>query len=138
MYLEHLNMVVSDMEQSLKFYRAAFPEWKVRGGGSDEWYGKPRNWLHFGDDKQYLALSDHGEGNIRDHQGTQPGLSHFAFVVSNIDSVRKRLNEAGFEVTNPGNPTEHRSNLYFRDPDGFEIEFVQYHSDLMAQRNDYS
>lgn len=138
MFIEHLNLVVTDLNNSLKFYQAAFPDWKVRGGGSDEWYGKARQWLHFGDDNQYLALSDHGEGNNRDLKGDTPGLAHFAFVVNNLEALQQRLLDAGFTPSHFGNPTQHRQNVYFIDPDGFEVEFLQYHSDIMAERNDYS
>ena len=30
--LEHINLVVSDIEKRLAFYQAAFPNWHVRGG----------------------------------------------------------------------------------------------------------
>jgi catechol 2,3-dioxygenase-like lactoylglutathione lyase family enzyme len=63
--LEHVNLVVKDIPKMLKFYKAAFPNWHVRDSGEGEWYGKPRQWLHFEDDYQYLALSDHGEGENR-------------------------------------------------------------------------
>ena len=55
MYLEHVNLVVADMDAMLHFYRAAFPHWRIRDEGAGEWYGKPRKWLHFGDDYHYLA-----------------------------------------------------------------------------------
>ncbi|MBQ4811661.1 VOC family protein [Pseudoalteromonas luteoviolacea] len=135
MYLEHVNLVVKNLEASLKFYRAAFPHWKVRSEGHSEWYGKPRHWLHFGDDYHYLAFSDHGEGENRDLSGHQVGFAHFAFVVNCIDSVVSRLSQAGFNVDKDGQAHPHRKNVYFIDPDGFEVEFVEYLSDLPAQRN---
>lgn len=133
--LEHLNLVVADLGRSLAFYRAAFPHWHIRAKGGGEWYGKPRTWVHFGDDYQYLALSDFGEGPNRDLAGHQVGLAHFAFVVTDINAVIERLQAAGFAVDNPGAQEPWRRNVYFIDPDGFEVEFVQYLSDLPAQRN---
>lgn len=135
MYLEHLNMVVTDIAASLSFYQAAFPHWRVRVAGENDWYGKPRQWLHFGDDYQYLALSDNGDGKIRDLTGHQPGLAHFGFVTGNLDALISRLAQAGFEVDKDGAQEPHRRNVYFIDPDGFEVEFVQYLSDLPEQRN---
>ena len=41
-HLEHINLVVSDIEGALNFYRAAFPHWRVRDTGGGQWYGKPR------------------------------------------------------------------------------------------------
>ncbi len=133
--LEHVNLVIKDLDQSLAFYRAAFPHWRIRAKGGGEWYGKPRTWVHFGDDYQYLALNAFGEGNNRDLKGHQVGLAHFAFVVDNIDALIERLEKAGFAVDNPGAQEPFRRNVYFIDPDGFEVEFVQYLSDLPAERN---
>lgn len=137
MHLEHLNLVVKDIPAMLKFYQAAFPHWRVRGGGDGQWHGKPRKWLHFGDDYQYLALSDHGEGENRDLSGHSLGLSHFAYVVDDIDGVMTRLVNAGFAVDKSGAQDEYRQNVYFIDPAGYEVEFVQYFTDVPALRNRY-
>jgi predicted enzyme related to lactoylglutathione lyase len=135
LYLEHLNLVVKDIPAVLKFYEAAFPHWRIRDQGDSDWYGKPRKWLHFGDDYQYLALADNGEGENRDLEDHQPGLAHFAFVTGNIDAVIKRLAAAGFPVDKDGADEPYRKNAYFIDPAGFEVEFVEYLSDIPEQRN---
>lgn len=133
--LEHVNLVVSDIEAELKFYRAAFPHWRVRDQGQGEWYGKPRTWLHFGDDYQYLVFSDHGEGENRNLEGHSVGLAHFAYVTNNLDALIQRLVDAGFSVAKNGAEEPWRKNIYFIDPAGFEVEFVEYLSDLPAERN---
>jgi len=137
LHLEHLNLVVRDIPETLKFYQAAFPHWQVRGGGESDWYGKKRNWVHFGDDYQYLTFNDRGEGENRDLTGVQLGLGHFAFVTSDIDGVVSRLAEAGFAIDKPGANAQHRDNLYYIDPNGYEVEFVQYRSDKPEERNLY-
>ena len=133
--LEHINLVVEDLARSLKFYEAAFPHWKVRASGGGEWYGKPRKWIHFGDDYQYLVFNDFGEGDNRDLTGHSSGLAHFGYVCTNIEAVISRLEGAGFVVSNDGAEEPYRKNVYFIDPDGFEVEFVEYLSDLPEQRN---
>lgn len=135
LYLEHINLVVSDIPAALKFYQAAFPHWRVRTSGNGDWHGKPRSWLHFGDDYHYLAFSDNGEGENRDLEGHQVGLAHFAYVTENLEALITRLGEAGYEPAKEGAEDAWRSNIYFIDPAGFEVEFVQYHSDLPEQRN---
>ncbi|HBN90813.1 MULTISPECIES: VOC family protein [Rheinheimera] len=135
MYLEHVNLVVSDLDAMLKFYRAAFPHWRIRDEGKGEWYGKPRNWLHFGDDYHYIALSDHGEGANRNLAGHSVGFAHFAYVTNNLDAVISRLQAAGFSIAKNGADDPFRKNIYFVDPAGFEVEFVEYLSDIPAQRN---
>lgn len=137
LHLEHLNLVVDDIPKVLRFYRAAFPHWRVRGGGRNEWYGKPREWLHFGDDYQYLAFNDNGEGENRDLEGHRVGLAHFAFATADIAGVIRRLSDAGFTVDKEGATDAHRANVYFIDPSGYEVEFVEYRSDLPADRNHY-
>lgn len=133
--LEHINLVVSDIPAMLDFYQAVFPHWRVRDEGKGEWSGKPRNWLHFGDDYQYIALSDHGEGNNRDLDGHQVGLAHFAYVTNNLDSLILRLEKAGYQIAKLGGNDEFRKNIYFIDPAGFEVEFVEYLSDNPKERN---
>ena len=137
MHLEHLNLVVKDIPRALQFYQAAFPHWQVRGGGEASWYGKPRNRLHFGDDYQYLTLNDGGEGNNRDLTGHQVGLAHFAFITNQLDKVIDRLAQAGFAVAKQGVDDPYRRNVYFVDADGFEVEFIEYLSDLPIERNRY-
>jgi len=136
-HLEHINLVVIDIDKSLEFYRAAFPHWSIRGGGKGEWNGKPRNWLHFGDDYQYLAFGDNGVGENRDLKQHQVGLAHIAFVTNNIKDLVKRLKQAGYETAVDLDIGEHRGNVYYLDPDGFEIEFVEYFSDQPKLRNQY-
>jgi catechol 2,3-dioxygenase-like lactoylglutathione lyase family enzyme len=133
--LEHVNLVVKDIPETLKFYQAAFPHWHVRDEGQGEWYGKPRHWLHFGDNYQYIAMSDHGEGENRDLSGHQVGLAHFAFVTNNIEAMIDRLIQAGYQIAKPGAKEPYRKNIYFVDPAGFEVEFVEYLSDDPKQRN---
>ena len=135
LYLEHLNLVVNDIPSALTFYQAAFPHWRVRDQGESDWYGKARKWLHFGDDYQYLTFNDNGDGDNRDLAGHQPGLAHFAFVTSNIDALIERLAAAGFPVAKDGADEPYRKNAYFIDPAGFEVEFVEYLSDIPEQRN---
>ena len=133
--LEHVNLVGKNIENSLSFYHAAFPHWFIRAEGEGEWYGKPRRWVHFGDDYQYLAINDFGEGENRDLEGHTVGLAHIAFVVTNLEALIKRLNAAGFPVYKPGAESAFRKNVYFLDADGFEVEFTEYLSDIPAERN---
>ncbi|MBL4679415.1 MAG: VOC family protein [Pseudomonadales bacterium] len=135
LHLEHINLVVEDIPRALKFYQAAFPHWHIREKGEGQWSGKSRSWLHFGDDYQYLAFGDNGTGNNRDLEAHDTGLAHFAFACSNLDAVVARLKEAGFPVDKDGASEPHRKNVYFIDLDGFEVEFVEYLSDLPRERN---
>ncbi|MCW8108695.1 VOC family protein [Alteromonas ponticola] len=135
--LEHLNLIVKYMDSTLHFYQAAFPHWRIRGEGEGEWYGIMRRWLHFGDDHNYLTFNDNGLGVNRNLQSNNMGLAHFAFVADNIDAVVGRLKDAGYTVEKAGANGRFRKNCYFIDPNGYEVEFVEYLSDLPAERNLY-
>jgi predicted enzyme related to lactoylglutathione lyase len=135
LHIEHLNLVVNDIPETLTFYQAAFPHWHIRSEGTGEWSGVMRNWLHFGDDYQYLTFNDNGVTENRDLSGHQVGLAHFAFVTNNLSAIKDRLAKVGFEVHKQGAEHPYRANLYFLDPNGFEVEFVEYASDLPAERN---
>lgn len=135
--LEHLNLVVRDIPETLRFFQAAFPHWRVRGGEASTWHGIERNWVHFGDDYNYLTFNDQGQGENRDLTSNNMGLSHFAFVTSNLASLVARLKAAGFEPDKIGAENDYRKNVYYIDPNGYEVEFVEYLTDIPAQRNQY-
>ncbi len=133
--LEHINIFVADMQETLDFYRTAFPHWRVRTQGEAEWYGTMRNWLHFGDEYNYLTFNDQGTGDNRDLKTTQLGLAHFAFEVTDIARIIQRLVAAGYAIHKEGAESPFRKNIYFLDPNGFEVEFVEYLSDNPEERN---
>jgi hypothetical protein len=91
--------------------------------------------VHFGDNEQYIAISDHGEGKNRDLSGHQIGLAHFAYVTNNLNAVIARLKHAGFAISKEGAVNPFRKNIYYIDPAGFEVEFVEYMSDVPSERN---
>ncbi len=135
--LEHANLVVTDIDPTLKFLTAAFPGWGVRGEGRDEWHGMPRRWVHVGDDDHYITLNDFGRGEQRDLKGPQPGLAHIGFAVPSVDDVAERLEAAGYVSHNRGVDHPFRRNIYFIDGEGLEFEFVEYLSDKPEEKNLY-
>ena len=61
-FVEHVNATVQDIDRAVRFITAALPEWRVRGSGTLDWYGKTIRWLHVGDDAHYIALQSGGQG----------------------------------------------------------------------------
>ena len=135
--LEHANLVVHDILATLDFIQTAFPGWKIRGQGEMTWYGKPRRWLHVGDDDYYLTLNDDGEGENRDLSGHAPGLAHLGFVVDDVDGIIERLEAKGYRIDVELAEHSFRKNVYFVDPAGFQFEFMEYLSDEPGERNRY-
>lgn len=133
--LEHLNLVVEDMQSTLDFYQTAFPHWQIRTRGESDWYGTKRQWLHFGDDYNYLTFNDNGSGEARNLKSNDLGLAHIGFKVSDLNAMNTRMSKAGFEPSHQGVEHAFRANLYYIDPNGIEVEFVEYQSDIPAERN---
>lgn len=140
MRLEHVNIVVKDMAETLAFYQAIFPTWKIRGQNKEAYFGSRSHWVHFGDDYNYLAfhqvLQDVPNSSIIKTK-LDLGFSHLAFEVDDLQQVTERLSVAGYQPRSNGNPTEYRKNLYYSDPNGIDVEFVQYLTDQPELRNDY-
>ena len=131
--LEHVNIRVKDIEKTLRFLTTALPNFEVRGGkhrDDDSW-----EWVHVGTDSTYLCLNEDG----RDAQAKEgPGLNHVGFVVDDAESVRCRLEEAGFREGFVPGPHPHRTRVYYIDGNETEWEFVEYYSDDPGERNDYT
>jgi hypothetical protein len=52
-----------------------------------------------------------------------------------LAEIIERLSTEGFEASKPGADNKFRKNIYYLDPAGFEVEFVEYLSDLPRERN---
>jgi len=117
-------MTVMDLERSISFYTAMFDftvRWK--GQTSD---GEPAALV--GDDRSYVALFQATAIKKEDHDRPDyavVGLNHFGFVVDDLAACRTRL--AGLGIT-PHHDADYEPGirLYFFDPDGIEIELVEY------------
>jgi catechol 2,3-dioxygenase-like lactoylglutathione lyase family enzyme len=121
--LEHANLSVRDIDETITFLQTALPQLVVR---ADRRGPDGVRWVHIGTDDHYIAISD-----------LPPRFNHLGFEVDDADAVRERLEAAGY--TNTIVSTDHpaRVRMYFDDAEGAEWEFVQYLSDDPATRNDY-
>jgi catechol 2,3-dioxygenase-like lactoylglutathione lyase family enzyme len=136
--LEHVNLTVNDLERSLRFVQTALPDWRVRGRGHMDWFGKPIQWLHVGSDEAYLALQSGGESQALDWQSHQTGVKHVGLVVRDLDATVGRLTEAGFALDHWGGTSAYRRSAYFVEPSSVQFEFVEYLSEDRALRNHYA
>ncbi|MDD1779752.1 VOC family protein [Enterovibrio sp. ZSDZ35] len=139
--LEHVNLVMKNIQPTLDFLLTAFPEWRVRGEGNMAWgsaeNGTSRDWLHVGDDDYYLTLNSNAVGEIRDTKGIQPGVAHMGFVVDDLQALIDRLLVKGFVVDIKGRNHPFRKTVYYNDPAGFQFEFLEYSSEDPAEKNMY-
>ena len=134
--LEHANLIVRDVDATIRFLRTAFPQFRIRCDGQDR---GGRRWVHIGTDDTYIALT---QSTVEPEQrwtpyGGAPGVNHLAYEVADVEALRARLKAGGFRESTPPNAHPHRRRVYFYDPEGNDWEFVQYFSQDPAERNDY-
>lgn len=133
--LEHANLIVRDVDAMVKFLETAFPDFRIRGEGSNN----GARWLHIGSESTYIALNEaKSEANEpwRPYAG-KPGLNHLGYEVDDAEALRNRLAAAGYRDSTVPNDHEHRKRVYFYDSEGNDWEFVQYFSEDPAERNAY-
>ncbi|HVW34369.1 MAG TPA: VOC family protein [Acidimicrobiia bacterium] len=121
MFIEHVNLTVADLDRSISFYCDLLDlhvRWKGPVDGQ-------RLGAHVGDDRCYLALFQAAAGGAVEHDYLTPGLNHFGFVVDDLEEARRRLEQLGGVVHFEPNYEPGR-RIYFMDPDGHEVELVQY------------
>lgn len=134
--LEHANLCVHDLDVVIQFLQKAFPEFRIRCDTTDD---DGSRWVHVGTDEAYLALTQadaDAERRGKPYSG-RPGLNHLGFEVDDVDALRKRLLDAGYEESTVPNNHPHRKRIYFYDPEGNDWEFIQYLSDDPSERHDY-
>ena len=136
--LEHLNITVRDLDNTTRFLLTALPDWRLRGEGHMDWFGKPISWRHVGSDTFYLALQSGGEGEVMDWKSHRLGPKHLGLVVDSVDAVVARLAKAGWPLDHWGGQTAGRRSVYVVEPDSVQFEFVEYLSDDVAVRNAYA
>ena len=133
MYLEHANITVNNLQESIRFFQTAFPHFRIRGGGSDL-----REWVHIGDDHTYIAINQavHISGNASKNYD-KIGINHLGFVVENVTEIAENLLSHGYERDYPKQEEKYRIRDYFADADGNQFEFVQYLSEVISEKNFY-
>lgn len=135
--LEHANLLVRDIDATIRFLQTAFPEFRIRFDKTD---ARGSRWVHIGTDDNYIALNQstvEPEQRWTPYSGV-PGVNHLAYEVDDADALRKRMRAAGYKDSTVANRHPYRKRVYFHDPDGNDWEFVQYLSDDPSKRNDYN
>lgn len=132
--VEHASISVTDMDEALRFFRTAMPDFQVR---YDSGLG-PDRWVHFGSDTTYIAIRQMPPPAEVEYHHQRPGFNHVGFVVDDADELHERMQAAGYREGFVPTPHPYRKRVYFLDNDGMEYEFVEYYSKKAGERNDYS
>jgi catechol 2,3-dioxygenase-like lactoylglutathione lyase family enzyme len=134
-YLEHVQYVCSNLDTMVNFYCYVF-DWPLRGRGKEVTTDRTYDWVHIGTDDSYVAFRSPYDG-VPYSPDMGYRHNHIGIVVDDFERVLTRLEQLGAPVSIKG---QHpfRSRAYFKDPDGYEVEVVHYHSNDPGERNDYA
>jgi catechol 2,3-dioxygenase-like lactoylglutathione lyase family enzyme len=122
----HVATLTTSMDVTVRFYEEAF--------GATVSFELPKS-----DDHPWMKIVDLGGGaalNVfevpaediigeRRRQGGRGAIDHYALAVSSraaLDDVRERLVAAGAQEVGDVQRLGHEWSLFFRDPDGMELE----------------
>jgi catechol 2,3-dioxygenase-like lactoylglutathione lyase family enzyme len=122
----HVATLTTDMDVTVGFYEKAF--------GAEVTFEVPKS-----DDHPWMKIVDVGGGSMlnifevppetiigeRRKQGARGSIDHFALAVSSkevLDTLVDRLAEAGAQEVGEVQRLGNEWSLFFRDPDGMELE----------------
>ncbi|MCS5590796.1 MAG: VOC family protein [Candidatus Thioglobus sp.] len=135
--LEHANLCVDDVDGMIKFLQTAFPDFIIR---HDETGIDGDRWVHIGNDTTYIALNNSTQKEPSDwapYSG-KSGVNHLGYMVDNAEQVRSRLLAADYIESTIENNHPFRKRVYFYDHEGRDWEFIEYLSENLEERNDYT
>lgn len=81
--------------------------------------------MHFGDNQFYLALNDQNSQERVHTAYENIGINHVGFVIKDGEAMKKLLDSENIEYYTMTAP-ETKDRIYVNDPDGNEIELVEY------------
>ncbi len=150
-HCHHHGFTVSNLENSLKFYRDFLGLELIRVSerqdlpSYDQIIGHADIHLHVAllrhpGDGTLLELFQYQnpQGQSRPLDNTFVGSSHMAFEVEDIDALFSAMTAAGYSSINPPVDVERDGKIvaramYALDPDGISLEMFQEYSDLVAR-----
>ena len=116
---EHINLSCRDIGVTQQFYQALFPDWKIRTQGP--------GWVHLGNDQFYVSLFEEPSQTLRTHIPYDSiGFNHVGLVIQDGDAMRATLEKQGIAYRELKDAPETKFRVYLDDPDGNEIELIEY------------
>ena len=112
--IDHVNMKVRDLEQSVEFYRNLFG-FEVKQMENPNKIDAPSKII--GNDAIKLCMYEVPE------MSPEGGIAHFGFNITNFNEIIEKCKDLGVEVLYDG-PVEweQSKSVYIKDPSGYELE----------------
>ncbi len=127
MRIQHVGLVVSDLDRSRAFYAGPLGLEEVPRPANFTFDGA---WFRFGGTELHLLSDEHatgGAGQPDPGAGKELGMTHhLAFEVDDLDAACSRLAEHGVELEGGPMPRgDGYVQVFFLDPDGHVLELFQ-------------
>jgi catechol 2,3-dioxygenase-like lactoylglutathione lyase family enzyme len=117
--IDHIAIVVSDMDRSIKFYNEVLGL-KIHHDGRRE---GERKKSFLGTKSATLVALTEDENRGKEEAGSVHGVDHVAFRVDDVEKASKVLKERGVEFIEEKLDKDGKGKSYhFFDPDGLELE----------------
>ncbi|HUI87501.1 MAG TPA: VOC family protein [Anaerolineales bacterium] len=124
--IDHIYIAVSDLERSSAFYDGLMKLFGFRKG-TDAVGGEPH--VHYFNRALQYTLRPARPDAVA-HDPLVPGLHHLCFQVADksaVDEATQGLRKLGIVISEPRIYPEYGADyyaIYFKDPDGIELEIV--------------
>lgn len=115
MILDHFTIHTADLERARRFYSEILG---LENGYRPPFQGPPGAWLYNPEGRPVVHLYSGRDGSAE----LNMAVDHIAFRASGLEDTLKRLKENGVEYDMATVPELGATQVFFRDPDGIQIE----------------
>jgi glyoxylase I family protein len=122
--LHHLALICSDVEQTIKFYQELIGFPLVELMENRDYPGSTHLFFDMGHEN-LLAFFDFPGLGLKPGVEALGGVQHIAISTDseNFEAIKKRLEERGIPYLGPDRGAH--NSIYFKDPDGIQIELIR-------------
>ena len=132
--LHHLALICSDVEQTIQFYQDLIGFPLVELMENRDYKGSTHLFFDMGNDN-LLAFFDFPGLGLQPVIEALGGVQHIAISTTsdNFEAVKKRLEAKGIQYLGPDRGAS--NSIYFKDPDGIQIELIREPLKVMDGRS---
>jgi glyoxylase I family protein len=132
--LHHLALICSDVERTIQFYQELLGFPLIELMENRDYPGSTHLFFDMGNDN-LLAFFDFPELGLKPGVEALGTVQHIAISIDsdNFEAIKKRLEERGIQYLGPDRGA--MDSIYFKDPDGVQIELIREPLKVMDGRN---